>query len=72
MASQNQEKSTLIRKYPVNYYVVYSPHSKALIYTGKKEECERYIRDKELEGCEVWHFHDIEIHSKPVYIQNQE
>jgi hypothetical protein len=72
MATSNQEEPTLVSTLEVNYHVVYSPNSKSFLYVGYREDCERYIRQTELEGCEIWHIHDLQFHAKPVYICNQE
>ena len=72
MDTPNQKEHTLISRTQVNYYVVYNAKSQSFIYVGNQDACHRYIRDKELEQCEVWHIHDIQTHSKPVYIYNQE
>lgn len=72
MDSPNQEESTLISNHPVNYYAVYNNKNKAVIYTGTNDECKLYIKTHELTDCVVWHIHDIAIHSKPVYLSNQE
>jgi archaellum component FlaG (FlaF/FlaG flagellin family) len=72
MATQNQENPSLITSIHVNYYVVYNPDNKSIIYTGTEDQCQTYIRNTELDHCQVWHFHDIEFHSKPVYIHSQE
>ena len=72
MVTPDQEKFTLISKYPVNYYAVYSIKNQAIIYIGTDTECRRYIQQHELNECEVWHIHDVAIHTKPAYLHNME
>jgi hypothetical protein len=72
MATQDQSESTFISRYEVNYYVVYSPSSKSILYVGTRQDCERYVVQSELENSEIWHMHDVEFYAKPVYLINQE
>jgi len=72
MVTPDQKESTLISRTPVNYHVVYDANSQSILYVGNQDECHRYIRDNELEHCEVWHIYDVDVHAKPLYLNNQE
>ena len=73
MDTSNQEEYTFLRK-PVNYYAVCDTKNNAVIYIGTREECQRFIRERECEDhTEIWHIHDMEIMSpRPIHLYNQE
>jgi len=72
MATQDQTSNVQLRR-PMNYYAVCDESKHAIIYISTQEECKRFIRDRELENCTIFHIHDIEMHTKrPIYLYEQE
>ena len=63
MASQGKEEHSLLRQ-PVNYYAVCDNTKNAILYISTQQNCMKYIRDRELENCTIWHIHDVEVFTK--------
>lgn len=72
MDSSPEEEHPQLR-IPMNHYAVCSNTKNAIIYIGTKEACLAYIRERELENCDIWHMHDAAVYmNKRTFIYEQE